>query len=158
MDGVPASLAAPHPNDDVADFNDQLDVQPADGLSDSSEDSMQEEVLQSDNDDDDAASSHHGGGPMIPVVPKRRSDKISPDRLRYFFWDSECSMREDAGIPPVAAAALDAQEPPQTVDGQRLYHDPLLVMAEIACVPCIDARYGRLSFLVVILLLNNCKL
>jgi hypothetical protein len=155
MDGVPASLAAAHPNDDVADFNDQLDVQPDDGLSDSSEDSMQEEVLQSDN-DDDAASSHHGA-PMVPVVPKRRSDKIRPDRLRYFFWDSECSMREDAGIPPVPAA-LDAQEPPQKVDGQRLYHDPLLVMAEIACVPCIDAGYGRLSFLVVILLLNNCNL
>jgi hypothetical protein len=157
MDGVPASLAAPHPNDNVADFNDQLDAQPEDGQSDSSEDSMQEEVLQSDN-DDDAASSHHGD-PMVPVVPKRRSDKIRPDRLRYFFWDSECSMREDTGIPPVAAAAdLDAQGPPQTVDGQRLYHDPLLVMAEIACVPCIDARYGRrLSFLVVILLLNNCK-
>jgi hypothetical protein len=26
--------------------------------------------------------------------------------------------------------------------GGRLYHDPLLVMAELLCVPCMDAGYG----------------
>jgi hypothetical protein len=95
----------------------------------------------------------------------RNDDKIKPARLRYLFWDSECAMREDAAIPPPAnpqhdddIAAEEANDFGQdeaaeiggvginhaaaAAAGARLYHEPLLVMAELLCVPCMDAGYG----------------
>lgn len=91
-------------------------------------------------------------------------DNIDPDRLRYLFWDSECAMREDGGAlamtvgedgeavpqPAEAAAAMDQHQPAneegrEQQQPRRQFHDPLLVIGELLCVPCMRVGYGILN-------------
>jgi hypothetical protein len=186
---VPASMAAPAPNEAELEFDEQLAAQPPAGCPDSSEDSMQEEEELDGfggrggggvQDDDDAPAIGMLGRMAITAVNRRRrrtstgelpfdgvfvtrqrperprqgprnDDGIRPERLRYMFWDSECCMREEAGHPahhPEPPAVDDddeatAQQPLNpNRPSQRLYHDPLLVIAEVLCVPCMDVGNG----------------
>jgi hypothetical protein len=107
---------------------------------------------QQQHDERDEATDGIGGlfGNRIGATDRRRrgpreAGKIDPAHLRYFFWDSECSMREDGG----AAVGLDGQplaDQPVAEEGvggaQRQFHDPLLVIGELLCVPCMRAGFG----------------
>jgi hypothetical protein len=126
------------------DFDQQLYMQPAEGWSDSSEDSMQEELLTDDEADNIVLQQQpaHQQQQMTPISRKKQN-AIRPERLRYFFWDSECGMREEAGHPaPDIAGDADEEGPIPQQAGDRLYHDPLLVIGELLCVPCMTAGYG----------------
>jgi hypothetical protein len=155
-DHVPASLPAPGPHEasyedeELAerygiqrdDFDQQLYMQPSEGWSDSSEDSMQEELLTDDEADNIVLQQQLAHQQqLVPIPTRRKKNSIRPERLRYFFWDSECGMREDAGHPPPDINGDDDGPNPQQA-GDRLYHDPLLVMGELLCVPCMTAGYG----------------
>jgi hypothetical protein len=108
---------------------------------------MQEELLTDDESDNivlqQQPAHQQQQQQLVPIPTRRKKNSIRPERLRYFFWDSECGMREEAGhpAPDIAGDAVDDGPNPQQT-GDRLYHDPLLVMGELLCVPCMTAGYG----------------